>query len=152
MYLSKNLTLADVIRSNTAKKLNINNSQMTIEMKENMIAIAKNIFQPTYDNLGKLTVTSGFRSEALNKAIEGSLTSQHSKGEALDLQGVNLDNSLIFNFIKENLDFDQLIWEFGDNENPNWVHVSYKKNGHNRKSILKSLKINGKTNYQHWNI
>jgi len=152
MNLSANLTLADVIKSNTARKLNINNSQMTMEMKENLIAIAKNVFQPTYDKIGKLNVTSGFRSEALNKAIGGSSTSQHSKGEALDLQGVSLDNSRIFNYIKENLDFDQLIWEFGDQKNPHWVHVSYKKDGNNRKSILKSVKINGKTSYQYWNI
>ena len=85
----------------------------------------------------------------MNKAIGGSKTSQHCKGEAIDIDmdGTSITNAQIFNYIKDNLNFDQLIWEFGTASNPDWVHVSYNSTGKQRKQILKALKVNGKTSY-----
>jgi hypothetical protein len=150
MKLSKNLYLSEVIKSNTAIRLGINN-EPTAEHLENLKEIANNIFQPLRDYFDEpIGVSSGYRSIALNKAIGGSSkTSQHSKGEALDLDADifgGIANSEIFDYIKYNLDFDQMIWEFGTDKEPNWVHVSYKK-GKNRKQILKAVKENGKTKY-----
>jgi hypothetical protein len=90
-------------------------------------------------------VSSGYRSPELNSLIGGSKTSQHCFGNAADVQ-VEERNHEIFNFIKENLDFDQLIWEFGTDAEPSWVHVSYVQ-GKNRKQVLKAIKVNGKTQY-----
>ncbi len=104
------------------------------------------------NDLGVIYVSSGYRSDALNKAIGGSRKSQHSKGEALDLDNDNKNvaasNTEIFNYIKDNLDFDQLIWEFGTDENPDWVHVSYLSIDENRKRCLRAYKENGKTKYK----
>lgn len=149
MRLSKNLTLAEMTRSETARLLKINNDP-TPEHLESLKLWAENIFQPIRDHFGKpIYISSGYRSKALNKAIPGSsLTSQHCKGEAgdIDNDGTTISNSEIFYYIKNNLDFDQLIWEFGNDVNPDWVHVSYKKSG-NRKEILRARKVNGKTVY-----
>jgi zinc D-Ala-D-Ala carboxypeptidase len=149
MKLSKNLSLVEFTRSQTAKRRGIDNTPDG-EHLEAAKKLAENIFQPIREYFGKpIFISSGYRSEALNKAIGGSATSQHSKGEAID---IDMDghgkptNTEVFYYIKENLDFDQLIWEFGDDENPDWVHVSYKKNG-NRKQMLKCRRVKGKTVY-----
>ena len=96
-------------------------------------------------------VSSGYRSDALNEAIGGSKTSQHSTGEALDLDadvyGV-ITNADIFHYIDDRLDYDQLIWEFGTEENPDWVHVSFKKDGGNRREKLRAERVKGKTVYR----
>jgi hypothetical protein len=95
-------------------------------------------------------IASGFRCENLNTLVGGSKTSQHRLGEALDIDADNyggITNKQIFDYIKTNLHFDQLIWEFGTNENPEWVHVSYKPKG-NRNSVLKAKKVGGKTIYE----
>ena len=148
MKLSKNLTLGEVTKSHTAIKYGINNKP-TGEHLSNLILIANKIFQPVRDYFNKpIIVSSGYRSEALNDLIGGASGSQHSKGQALDLDG-SVDNSLIFEFIKNNLEFDQLIWEFGDDENPDWVHVSYKPEG-NRGEVLRAVKQKGKTIYKKW--
>jgi zinc D-Ala-D-Ala carboxypeptidase len=98
------------------------------------------VLQPLRYELGAtIHVNSGFRSEAVNKAVKGSLTSSHCKGEAADLSCY--DNARLFGIIKEQLPFDQLIWEGGDDDQPAWVHVSYRKTG-NRQQILRM--INGK--------
>jgi hypothetical protein len=150
MKLSKNLSLSECLVSQTAKRLGLSN-EPTKEHLENLKKIAKEIFQPLREGLDtSIYVSSGYRSFELNKAIKGSKTSQHMKGEALDLDadvyGV-VDNADIFYYIKENLIFDQLIWEFGDDNNPNWVHVSYSE-GRNRMKIMKALRVKGKTVYQ----
>ena len=150
MNLSPNLTLAEVVKSNTAIRLNIDNSNMSEDVLNNLKALAEHVFQPTRDQLGPIRISSGYRSPALNSAIGGAQNSQHSKGEALDLQGIRCSNKAIFQFIKNNLVFDQLIWEFGNDNNPHWVHVSYKRDNSNRKSILKSIKTNGRTSYEKW--
>jgi zinc D-Ala-D-Ala carboxypeptidase len=149
MQLSKNLVLAEVIRSETAKRKGISNMP-TPEHIENFKKLAENVFQPIRDHFGvPIYISSGYRSKALNKAIGGSLTSQHCQGEAIDIDmdGTSITNKQIFDFIKDNLVFDQMIWEFGTDKNPGWVHVSYESTGKQRKQILKAVKIKGKTSY-----
>ena len=95
-------------------------------------------------------ISSGYRSKALNDFIKGSATSQHCKGEAIDIDmdasNAGVTNKMVFDFIKDRLDFDQLIWEFGTDSNPDWVHVSYSKEK-NRKQKLKAVRSGGKTTY-----
>ena len=146
MKISPNLTLAEVSKSNTAIKLGIDNEPKG-EHLNNMIHTANAIFQPMREHFGKpIFVSSGYRSPELNKAIGGASNSQHCKGEALDLDNDAVEyptNKDIFDYIKNHLDFDQLIWEFDGA----WVHVSYNKDK-NRKQVLRALKVNGKTIYQ----
>jgi zinc D-Ala-D-Ala carboxypeptidase len=154
MKLSKNLSLAEFTRSQTAKRRGIDNTPMDnhLEAAKNL---AENIFQPIREHFGKpIFISSGYRSDALNKAIGGSSSSQHSKAEAID---VDMDghseptNTEVFYYIKDNLDFDQLIWEFGDDEKPDWVHVSYKAMGEQRNQILQAKRNSaGKTYYELW--
>jgi len=141
MKLSKNLTLKEAIKSNTAIRLGIDNTPEQWEIN-NLRAVAENVFQPVRDHFGvPIAVSSGYRSKRLNKAIGGSKYSQHVIGEALDLDADvygKVTNAEIFNYIKNNLEWDQMIWEFGDDEEPNWVHVSYKESGFNRKQIKRA--------------
>ncbi len=120
------------------------------EQLANMELIAEKVFEPLREWVdGPIKVNSFFRSVDLNKAIGGSSKSQHCKGQAMDIDdtfGV-VANSEMYNYIKNNLDFDQMIWEFGDDENPNWVHVSYVSKEDNRNRCLKAYKNNGKTAY-----
>ena len=142
MQLSKNLALAEVMRSETAKRKGISNMP-TPEHIENFKLLAEKVFQPIREHFGvPIHISSGYRSKALNTAIGGSLTSQHCSGEAIDIDmdGTSVTNAQIFNYIKDNLSFDQLIWEFGTDSNPNWVHVSYESTGKQRKQILKAVK------------
>lgn len=151
MKLSDNLSLAEVIKSNTAIKYGIDNSP-TEEHLENLKAIAQDVFQRVREHFGKaIYVSSGYRSESLNERIGGSSTSQHCKGEALDLDAQvygGLTNAQLFSYIEEWITFDQLIWEFGSNTEPDWVHVSYKKDGNNRGQKLIAYKKDGKTKYK----
>tara|TARA_R110002020_G_scaffold189352_2_gene388309 strand:- start:1451 stop:1909 length:459 start_codon:yes stop_codon:yes gene_type:complete len=149
MKLSNNLSLSEVLVSQTAKRLGLSN-EPTKEHLENLGVTASKIFQPIRDYFKvPIYVSSGYRSKELNKAIGGAKTSQHMKGEALDLDadvyGV-ITNSDIFNYIKDNLEFDQLIWEFGDDNNPNWVHVSFSE-GKNRMKVMNAYKKDGRTYY-----
>ena len=149
MQLSKNLALAEVTRSETAKRRGISNMP-TPEHIENFKKLAENIFQPIRDHFGApIHLSSGYRSAALNKAVGGSSSSQHCKGEAIDIDmdGTAITNKQIFDFIKANLNFDRLIWEFGTDTNPDWVHVSYNSDGAQRKQILKAVKAGGATKY-----
>ncbi len=144
--ISKYFTLDDLTRSATAKRLGLSNTP-TPQHEASLKILAENVLDKVYDHFKRnVNITSGYRSDALNKAVKGSLTSQHSKGEAADLTGIGkVKNSDIFNFIKDNVDFDQLIWEFGSSTEPDWVHVSYKVL--NRRQILKATKQGGKTIY-----
>jgi zinc D-Ala-D-Ala carboxypeptidase len=149
MQLSNNLLLAEVTRSETAKRKGISNMP-TAEHIENFKKLAANIFQPIREHFGKpIIISSGYRSAELNKAIGGSLSSQHCSGEAIDIDmdGTDITNAQIFYYIKDNLNFDQIIWEFGTNTNPDWVHVSFAANRSQRKQILVAKKVNGKTTY-----
>ena len=152
MKLLKNLSLVEVTKSITAKRLGIDNTPDEWT-KENLRQVAINVFQPVRDALGcPVFVSSGYRSADLNVAIGGSKRSQHVEGRALDLDADvygGTSNCDIFHYIKENLEFDQLIWEFGDESNPDWVHVSYVYDGPNRKRCLKACRDDqGKTYYE----
>ena len=152
MKLSRNLSLSEMTKSNTATRLGISN-QPTDEHVSNMKELAVNIFQPIREHFkSPIYISSGYRGSALNKAINGSKSSQHCKGEAID---IDMDykggpsNADVFTYIKDNLSFDQLIWEFGTDNNPNWVHVSYDTEGAQRKQILIAYKNDkGKTKYK----
>ena len=151
MNLSKNLTLHEMTRSETAKRKGIDNTP-TAEEIDNMKILAEKIFQPTRDHFGvPIHISSGYRSKKLNKAIGGSSTSQHCKGEAIDIDMDNSDSGItnvqVFKYIKENLFFDQLIWEFGNSTNPSWVHVSYNTSGNQRGHIIKAVKGTFGTKY-----
>lgn len=161
MKLSKNLSLVEMLKSGTASRRGIDNSP-TEEHIENMKVFAEKIFQPIRDHFGvPFNISSGYRSENLNKAIGGAhkyidgeyvATSQHCKGEAVDLDRdhtTDPNNAEVFHYIKNNLDFDQLIWEFGTEENPSWVHVSYNVDGKQRGQILVAYKDdNNRTKYK----
>jgi hypothetical protein len=149
MQISKHLSLAEVSRSETAKRKGINNTPSG-EHLENFKKLAENIFEPIREHFGvPIHISSGYRSKELNSAIGGSSTSQHCQGEAIDIDmdGTSITNAQIFHFIKDNLVFDQMIWEFGTDKNPDWVHVSYESTGKQRKQILKAVKSGGKTSY-----
>lgn len=142
MNLSEHVTLKEFQSSDTATRHGINN-EMSPTQTQSAILLCENVFEPLRSYLGTpINISSGFRCLQVNKLIGGSKTSQHCKGEAMDIK----ISAKGFNFIKDTLDFDQLIWEFGTSEQPQWVHVSYKKSG-NRKQVLRATKRNGKTNY-----
>jgi hypothetical protein len=153
MKLSENLSLAECLRSKTATRLGINNEPDDEWVVENLRAVAERVFQPCRDHFGvPIYVSSGYRSPDLNLAIGGSHRSQHVEGRALDLDCDvygSITNSELFNYIRENLEFDQMVWEFGDDDNPNWVHVSYVHGGHNRKRCLRARRDdNNKVYYE----
>jgi len=147
--ISKNITYNEAVHSNTAKRKGIENTPNENQIAA-MMTIAEMIFQPLRSYVGgPIKITSFFRSPELNQAIGGSKSSQHCKGQAMDLDDVygHKTNAEMFDYIRENLDFDQLIWEFGDDNNPNWIHVSYVDKQENRNRCLKAYKKNGKTKY-----
>ncbi|KYC47872.1 MAG: Peptidase M15 [Candidatus Methanofastidiosum methylothiophilum] len=146
MKLSKNFTLEEFTKSQVAIRHGIPNTPSPEEI-ENLKALCENIIQPVRDHLGEaIFISSGYRSQALNTAIGGALGSQHQKGEAADLE--SRDNSKLFFAILSNGNFDQLIWEFGDDNAPAWVHVSYRRDGKNRGQIFRALKSpSGHTKY-----
>jgi hypothetical protein len=149
MQLSKNLTLAEATKSQTAVRLGIKNVPNEQQI-ENLKLVAKHVFQPLRDHFNvAIAVSSGFRSPAINKAIGGSKTSEHMEGRALDLDADvfgGITNKEIFDYIKNNLDFNQLIWEFGGKDNPEWVHVSYRE-GSNKKQVLRAKMHKGRAVY-----
>ncbi len=150
MQLSEHLTLAEVTKSQTATRLGISNDPDAHQLAA-LKAIAEHIFEPVRNHFGvPIGISSGLRSKALNQAIGGSSRSQHCHGQALDIDadiygGIN--NRNIFRYIQNHLDFDQLIWEFGDDNNPAWVHVSFTDDDTNRGQTLRAIKENGKTKY-----
>ena len=152
MKLSEHLDLSEVIRSESAKRNGISNMPIESHIR-NLKLLAENIFQPIRNNFRcPIHISSAYRSIELNRIVKGSLTSQHCTGEAIDIDmdgtpnGVT--NKMVFDYIKDNLEFDQLIWEFGTNNNPDWVHVSYESTGKQRKQVLKAIRNNGKTQYK----
>ena len=151
MKLSEHLDLSEVIRSESAKRKGISNMP-TAEHIANFKLLAENIFEPIRNHFRvPIIISSGYRSKELNADIGGSASSQHCTGEAIDIDmdgttgGVS--NKKVFDYIKGNLDFDQLIWEFGTADNPDWVHVSYETTGAQRKQVLKASRVNGNTVY-----
>jgi hypothetical protein len=151
MQISKHLSLAEVSRSETAKRRGINNTPSG-EHLENFKKLAENIFEPIREHFAvPIHISSGYRSKELNAAIGGASSSQHCQGEAIDIDmdgsSSGVSNADVFKYIKDHLNFDQLIWEFGSDSNPDWVHVSYESTGKQRKQILKAVKSGGKTSY-----
>ena len=154
MKLSKNLSLNEVIKSNTAERRGIDNSPNETHLA-NLKYLAEQVFQPIREHFGvPIYISSGYRSPALNEAIGGSPRSFHSHGMALDLdqdgRNKGVSNADVFYFIKENLPFSELIWEFGNESNPNWVHVAIAKGREKEKKVKIAEKINGKTQYKIW--
>jgi hypothetical protein len=148
MKLSEHFALAEFTRSESAKRHGVSN-EPTPEHLENLKVLCEKVLEPIRTKFGPLNISSGYRSKVLNHYIGGSLSSQHCEGKAadLDMDGMGgASNTEIFNYIKDNLEFDQMIWEFGDNNKPDWVHVSYNE-VKNRKQVLRALKVNGKTAY-----
>jgi zinc D-Ala-D-Ala carboxypeptidase len=146
MNLTKNFTLEEMYKSTTAIRLGIDNTPSDIAIK-NLLLLCQKVLQPLRENIGEsIKVSSGYRSPALNKKIGGSKSSQHCLGQAADIS-CGERTAELYNYIKNNLIFDQIIWEFGTDKNPDWVHVSYSST-RNRKECLRAYKINGKTVYQ----
>jgi len=147
--ISKHISHKEGVYSITAKRRGIDNDPND-EQLANMELIAEKVFEPLRKYVGgPVKINSFFRSVELNKVIGGSNKSQHCKGQAIDIDdtfGV-VANSDMYNYIKNNLDFDQLIWEFGDDDNPNWLHVSYVSKEDNRNRCLKAYKEQGKSKY-----
>ena len=147
--ISKHISNKESVYSRTALRLDIDNTP-TEEHKENMIKLAEEVFEPLRVYVGgPIKINSFYRSTKLNKAIGGSSKSQHCHGQAIDIDDTygKMTNAEMFKFIRENLDYDQMIWEFGSDDNPDWVHVSYVSKQDNRNRCLLAYKDNGKTKY-----
>ena len=149
--ISEHITKKEATFSATALRKGIENEPGEYEL-QNMELIAEKIFEPLRKAAnGPIKINSFFRSEELNKAIGGSSRSQHCQGRALYLDDTYgyMSNKDMYHYIKENLDFDQMIWEFGTKDNPSWVHVSYIDADSNRKRCLEAYKDeNNKTKYK----
>ena len=148
--ISENISFKEGTFSATATRLGIVNVPDR-DVLMNMQIIAKKIFQPLRVYVGgPIKINSFYRSPELNKKIGGSTKSQHCQGCAIDIDDVHgiKTNSQMYGWIKDNLNFDQLIWEFGDDDNPDWVHVSYVNDKDNRNRCLKAERIEGKTTYK----
>lgn len=148
MRLTAHFTLAEFTRSESAKRHGVSNMP-TAEHQENLVVLCEKILEPLRAKFGPINISSGYRSKVLNHYIGGSLSSQHCEGKAadIDMDGMgSVSNKEIFEYIQLNLDFDQMIWEFGNTTNPDWVHVSFNAIK-NRKQVLRALKVNGKTAY-----
>ena len=147
--ISKHISYKEGVYSNTALRRGIDNTPNE-EQLANMKLIGEKIFEPLREYVGgPIKINSFFRSAKLNTAIGGSRTSQHCKGQAMDIDDTfgYKTNAEMYYFIKEHLNFDEMIWEFGDDDNPNWVHVSYVSPEKNRNRCLKAYKENGRTKY-----
>ena len=150
MKISEHITYKEATHSFTAKRLGIDNIPKE-EHLWNMIMIASDIFEPLREWVGgAIKINSFYRSEKLNVAIGGAARSQHCNGQAIDIDDCygHKTNAEMFEWIKKNLNFDQLIWEFGDDNNPDWVHVSYVGKLNNRNRVLRAYKENGVTKYK----
>ena len=148
--ISEHISDKESVYSRTAIRRGIDNTP-TEEHRENMCILAEQVFEPLRSYAcGPIKINSFYRSPDLNKAIGGSSKSQHCNGQAIDIDDTfgRLTNAEMYEFIKEHLDFDQMIWEFGDDNNPDWIHVSFVKEGINRNRCLKAYKQNNKTNYK----
>lgn len=142
--ISYHISYKEATRSNTATRNNIKNIPNSEQLKA-MKNVAEKVFEPLRIYFDEpIRVNSFFRSANVNALVGGSRTSQHCKGEAIDIDATNgITNKQLFDYILNNLDFDQLIWEYGTEKEPDWIHVSFKLKGNNRKIILKAVKGQG---------
>lgn len=149
MKISNHVSFKEGVKSNTALRRGIDNTPNRYE-QTNMEVTAEKIFEPLREWVGgPIKINSFYRCEELNRAIGGSSRSQHCQGRAIDLDDTfgYKTNAEMFEYIRNNLSFDQLIWEFGDDTNPAWVHVSYVSEDQNRLRVMKAEKVNGKIQY-----
>jgi|TARA_R100001443_G_scaffold101704_1_gene109634 zinc D-Ala-D-Ala carboxypeptidase len=148
MNLSRNFTLQELIKSDTAIRRGIDNNPNADQI-EKLKALCENILQPVRDHFGRVKVTSGYRSPELCQAIGSSINSQHAKAEAADFEVVGTDNAELADWIKRELEWDQLILEYYTPGEPNsgWIHCSYIPEGR-RAQFLHAFKSEGKTKYK----
>ena len=147
--ISKHISYKEGVYSITATRRGIDNTPNDEQLK-NMELIAEEVFEPLRVWVGgPIKINSFYRCPELNTAIGGSATSQHCKGQAMDIDDTfgRMANAEMYHWIKEHLDFDQMIWEFGDDDNPDWVHVSYVSPEDNRNRCLKAYREDGRTKY-----
>ena len=149
--ISKHITYKEGVYSTTALRLGLNNDPTKAHLT-NMELLAEKVFEPLRKHVnGPIKINSFYRGSELNKAIGGSSKSQHCEGRAMDIDDDYgyMSNANMFEYIKNNLSFDQMIWEFGNSDNPNWVHVSYVNEEANRNRCLLAYKDeNNKTAYK----
>jgi hypothetical protein len=149
MKLTTHFALSEFTRSESAKREGLDNTP-TPEHLENLKTLCEKVLEPIRLKYGSINISSGYRGKMLNHFIGGSVSSDHCVGRAADIDmddsGTGVTNTEIFNYIKDNLDYDQLIWEFGTKEKPDWVHVGYRGKD-NRKQTLRATKVNGKSHY-----
>lgn len=146
MQLTENFNLLELTSSETATRKGIDNTPGADEI-HNLRYLLNEVMQPLRSWYGKpINITSGYRSPKLNKAIGGSTTSDHCRGQAIDFTVPKEDYKKVFEYIRTKLQFDQLIWEFGNDDAPNWIHVSYRVSG-NRRQVLKAVKGTFGTKY-----
>mgnify|MGYP003641492634 CR=1 FL=1 len=146
--ISNHISYKEGTGSNTAKRDGILNKP-TDDILKNMQEIAEKVFEPLRQWADEpINVNSFYRCPKLNAAIGGSKTSSHMFGKAIDISSLGKkSNGELFYYIKDNLDFDQLIWEFGNDKNPRWIHVSYNNKKENRKDVLKAKRKGGNLTY-----
>jgi len=149
--ISKHISWKEGVYSRTAERLDMDNTP-NAEQLHCMKDVAYNLFEPLREWVGgPIKINSFFRGEPVNTAIGGSTRSQHMKGQAIDIDDTfkRKTNAEMYRYIKDNLDFDQLIWEFGNDENPNWLHISWVSHRPNRKKLTIAKKVDGRTKYIH---
>jgi hypothetical protein len=148
--ISKHITYKEAVFSQTAIRKGIKNEPNKTQLAA-MKKVAENIFEKLRAHFGKpIRISSFYRSIELNKAIGGSATSQHCLGQAIDIQaisGTGITNKDLFNYTVKFLDFDQIIWEFGNDDDPEWVHISWVGNGKNRKKITRAIRSGNAAKY-----
>ena len=149
--ISKRISWHEGTYSRTGERRDLDNTPNEDQLKC-MKEVAENLFEPLREWVGgPIKINSFFRGEPVNTAIGGSTRSQHMKGQAIDIDDTfgHKTNAEMYHYIKDNLDFDQMIWEFGDDENPNWLHISWVSHRPNRKKLTIAKKVDGRTKYVH---
>ena len=149
--ISKHISYHEGTYSQTGVRKDLDNTPDDDQLKR-MEEVAENLFEPLREWVGgPIKINSFFRGEPVNTAIGGSRKSQHMKGQAIDIDDTfgHKTNAEMYHYIKDNLDFDQLIWEFGTDKNPNWLHISWVSHRPNRKKLTVAKKVNGRTKYIH---
>jgi zinc D-Ala-D-Ala carboxypeptidase len=149
--ISKHISWHEGTYSRTGERRDLDNTPNEEQLKC-MKEVAENLFEPLREWVGGgIKINSFFRGEPVNTAIGGSTRSQHMKGQAIDIDDTfkHKTNAEMYHYIKDNLDFDQMIWEFGTDKNPNWLHISWVSHRPNRKKLTIAKKVNGRTKYIH---
>ena len=149
--ISKHISYHEGTYSRTGERRDLDNTPNAGQLKC-MKEVAENLFEPLRKWVGgPIKINSFFRGEPVNTAIGGSTRSQHMKGQAIDIDDTfgHKTNAEMYHYIKDNLDFDQMIWEFGTDKNPNWLHISWVSHRPNRKKLTIAKKVNGRTKYIH---